>query len=152
MKMGKIEFEVVRISERHLDDIAEIERLSFSHPWTREGLMTLVRENGVGFAAIDKESGKVLAYAGMVIAADEGSITDVATHPDYRRRGIARAVMETMLRYCETNAVSYVALEVRESNESAISLYGGLGFEVVGKRPRFYRSPVEDACVMIKHL
>lgn len=146
------DFEIVKLEEKHLQSTAELEALCFAHPWTAEGLRTLLGEDGVGFAAIEKKSGKVISYAGMIMAADIGDITDVATHPDYRRRGLSRAVMERILEYASEKGMSSMALDVRVSNTGAIALYSGLGFEIAGKRPRFYRTPPEDAYVMIKQL
>ncbi len=146
------DFSIVKLQTEHLADVAHIEALSFAHPWTEEGLMTLIREGGVGFCAVDNESGKVVSYAGMVMAADMGDITDVATHPDFRRRGLSRQVMIKLLEYAREMRIASVALDVRVSNSGAIALYKGLGFEIAGKRPRFYRTPPEDAYVMVKQL
>ena len=146
------DFEIVRLEEKHLESTAELEKICFAHPWTAEGLKTLTGDGGVGFAALEKGSGRVISYAGMIFAADMADITDVATHPDYRRRGISRAVMGRLLEYAREKGATSVALDVRVSNLGAVALYEGLGFEIVGKRPRFYRTPPEDAYVMIKQL
>lgn len=148
----KDKFDIVRLSEEHLSDVAELETLCFAHPWTADGLKTLTGDGGVGFAAVDNESGKVVSYAGMIFAADAGDITDVATHPDFRRRGISRAVMKRLIEFSREKGLVSIALDVRVSNVGAIALYEGLGFDVAGKRPRFYRTPPEDAYVMIKQL
>ena len=147
----KNDFDVVRLEDKHLDSVSELEKLCFAHPWTAEGLKTLTGEGGVGFAAVDT-SGKVISYAGMVLAADMGDITDVATHPDFRRQGLSRAVMERLLEFAVQKQLTSVALDVRVSNVGAIALYEGLGFSIAGKRPRFYRTPPEDAYVMVKQL
>lgn len=144
------DFEIVKLEEKHLESTAELEKQCFAHPWTADGLKTLVREGGVGFAAIEKPSGKVLSYAGMIFASDMADITDVATLPQYRRQGLSKAVMVRLLEYAAEKNVTSVALDVRVSNLAAITLYEGLGFEIAGKRPRFYRTPPEDAYVMIK--
>ena len=146
------DFEIVRLEEKHLECTAELEKICFAHPWTAEGLKTLTSDTGVGFAALEKGSGRDISYAGMLFAADMADITDVATHPDYRRRGISRAVMGRLLEYAREKGATSVALDVRVSNLGAVALYEGLGFEIVGKRPRFYRTPPEDAYVMIKQL
>ena len=146
------EFEIVKIEKKHLHDIAELERLSFAHPWSEQGLLTLVSENGVGFAVTEKKTGKATAYVGMTTAVDEGAITNVATHPSFRRLGQARAVMNALIEYSKENAIRYLSLEVRESNGAAIALYEGLGFSVAGKRPNFYRDPREAALVMTREL
>lgn len=144
-------FEIIRICSEHLSSLAELEALCFAHPWTETGLKTLTEDGGVGFAVLDNK-GNVISYAGMVIGADEGSITNVATHPDHRRQGISRSVMEKLIEYSCEKGLSLIALEVRESNTAAIALYTGLGFKIAGKRPHFYRTPSEDAYVMIKKL
>ncbi len=148
----KNDFKIVRLTEELLDSVAELELICFAHPWTAEGLKILTGDGGVGFALIAVESGRVISYAGMILAADMGDITDVATHPDFRRKGFSRSVMEALLGYAKERGLVSVALDVRVSNSGAIALYEGLGFEIAGKRPRFYRTPPEDAYVMIKRL
>ena len=146
------DFHILKLEEKHLLATAELEKLCFAHPWTAEGLKTLISEGGVGFAAIEKASGRLVSYAGMIFSAYEGDITDVATHPDFRRRGLSNAVMDKLIEFSRAKGLSSIALEVRVSNLAAISLYEGLGFEIAGKRLRFYRTPPEDAYVMIKQL
>jgi ribosomal-protein-alanine N-acetyltransferase len=84
----------------------------------------------------------------MTYAADEGSITNVATHPAARRKGLGRAVVGALLAKASELALAFVYLEVRPSNEAAIALYQSLGFETVGRRKNFYRHPTEDALLM----
>ena len=146
------DFEVVKVEKKHLHDIAELEALCFAHPWTEQGLLTLIGETGVGFAVAEKKTGKTTSYVGMTMAADEGAITNVATHPDFRRLGLARAAMNSLIGYAKENSIRYLSLEVRESNSAAIALYEGLGFSVAGKRPNFYRDPREAALVMTVEL
>ena len=79
---------------------------------------------------------------------DEGYITNVAVSPDFRRQGIARALIEALLAKARENGLAFVTLEVRESNAPAIALYTGAGFEPVGKRKNFYSNPTENAVLM----
>ncbi len=138
---------VERGEERHLSGIAALEKLCFSNPWTEDGLLMLLSDNGL--AAVIEEDGDVMAYGGVVFAADEAEITDVATHPDRRRCGYGRAIMEWIIAESRVRGASRMSLEVRASNEAAIELYKSLGFEIMGKRPRFYRNPPEDAYVLV---
>lgn len=138
---------VIRGEERHLSGIAELERLCFANPWTEDGLLMLTSDNGL--AAVIEEDGDVLAYGGVLFAADEAEITDVATCPDRRRCGYGRAIMEWLISESISRGAVRMSLEVRASNEAAIELYKSLGFEIMGKRPRFYRNPTEDAYVML---
>ncbi len=137
-----------RLAERHLDGVAQLERLCFSQPWSRNSLELLTRE-GIGVGVACSCDGQICAYGGMMCAVDEGQITNIATHPDYRRRGYGRAVVEALIKYAKNNGLDSISLEVRESNRAAIDLYASLGFKVEGKRKDFYTKPVESALIMI---
>ena len=137
---------IERVEEKHLLDIAEIEQLCFTSPWSARSLELLLGESAVGFAAVC--DGRVAAYGGMMCVLDEGQITNVATHPDFHRRGLAREVMLAVIDYAKRNGIASITLEVRESNASAIALYEGLGFYRVGTRKGFYKKPVEAAILM----
>jgi len=83
---------------------------------------------------------------------DEGQILNVATHPAWRRRGLADALLTALINEAEKKGLLTLSLEVRESNTAAISLYEKHGFAVAGKRPRFYTHPTEAALVMLRNL
>ncbi len=139
---------ILPLAPEHLPGVAVLERLCFpEEPWSEQALLTLCRDHGTGTVAAD-EDGQVLAYVGMTYAADEGSITNVATHPDARRQGLGRAVVKALLTKAASLNLASVYLEVRPSNEAAISLYQSLGFAIVGRRKNFYRHPTEDALLM----
>ena len=141
---------VDRLSAEHIPAVAEMERLCFSEPWSEKSLGILTGDGAVGFVAL--EGGQVTAYVGMMLVLDEGQITNVATHPDYRRKGYAAAVLDRLIAYSQVVGVSEIFLEVRRSNNAAIKLYEKMGFETVGMRKSFYRAPIEDAILMKKTL
>lgn len=139
---------ILPLDQTHLGDVAVLEQLCFpEEPWSEQALGVLCRDHGTGYVAVD-DAGRVLAYVGMTYAADEGSITNVATHPAARRKGLGRAVVGALLAKASELALAFVYLEVRPSNEAAIALYQSLGFETVGRRKNFYRHPTEDALLM----
>ena len=139
---------ILPLTPANLPGVAELERLCFPHePWSENALSTLCREHGTGFVALSADN-VPLAYVGMTYAADEGSITNVATHPAARRQGLGRAVVSALLAHAPSLGLSDVYLEVRLSNEAAIALYRALGFEEIGRRKHFYRFPTEDALLM----
>ena len=133
------------LSPRHLSAVAEIEALSFSAPWSEASLgMLLDAPNGGLAATVD---GAVAGYIGFLGVLDELEVTNVATHPDYRRRGVGRALVAALLDYAKANGFRRVSLEVRVSNAAAIALYESLGFAPCGTRKNFYASPREDGVI-----
>lgn len=145
-------YEVQRLTASHLAGAALLEALCFSEPWSEKSLEMLLAEPGVGFAVIDRTSGQVQAYGGMLCVGTEGQVTNIAVDPDCRRRGHGRAVTAALLGEAAARGLEQVTLEVRASNEAAIALYQQLGFAAVGRRPHFYRRPTEDAVLMTLNL
>ena len=142
-------FETKAICEDMLGEIAELERLCFSLPWSETSLRILCSEGGVGFAVCDTESGRAVAYGGMLTVLDEAQITNIAVHPDYRRIGLGKRILRRLLGCCGERGITSCSLEVRESNSAARALYSGEGFSEVGRRKNFYSAPREDAVIMI---
>lgn len=140
--------EIVEFAPRHVSAAAEIEKLCFSEPWSEESLaLPATGEYGWGMAC--EVDGVLVAYACMVSVLDEGEIVNVATHPDYRRRGYARAVLGALLEEAQNDGIETISLEVRESNLAAQALYASFNFIPVGKRKDFYSKPREDAIIML---
>ena len=137
-----------KLNAQHIEGVAKLEKLCFSQPWSESSLELLTRE-GIGVGMVCSADGSICAYGGMMVAVDEGQITNIATHPDYRRRGYAKAVVEALIKYAKNNGLDSISLEVRESNAAAIELYTKLGFKVEGKRRDFYTKPTESALIMI---
>ena len=138
----------------HLEGAAELEKLCFSNPWSAKSMELLTNEGiGVGYLcltpAAPNSEPMVTAYGGMLITVDEGQITNIAVHPDHRRKGLGSAILRTLIRHAKDAKLESISLEVRVSNTAAIKLYESFGFEQVGKRPRFYEKPTEDAYVMV---
>ena len=131
-----------------IPSVAEIEKLCFSSPWSEESLKLLLDEKNAGFVA--EIDGITVAYGGIVTVLDEGQITNIATHPDYRRRGLAKAIMEAIDLFSAENGIVYLSLEVREQNIAARSLYVSCGWQEAGVRKNFYSKPLDNAIVMIK--
>ena len=133
-------------------EVAELEELCFSLPWSEKSLELLLADKNAGFVVCDGTSGRVVAYGGMVVVLDEGQITNIATHPDFRRQGLGERVVRAIIDYASESGLASISLEVRESNAAAISLYEKLGFVSVGVRKNFYTSPRENGIVMIKSI
>ena len=137
-----------KLTAETIPGVAELEKLCFAEPWSAKSLELLTNE-GIGVGMVCRKDGIVCAYGGMLVAVDEGQITNIATHPDFRRMGYGRAVVESLVKYAKNNRLDSISLEVRESNKAAIELYSSFGFKVEGKRKDFYTKPTEAALVMI---
>lgn len=131
------------------DAVAVVEEKCFATPWSRESFWRDASSSDAYYLlAIDEELNRVVGYVGCWILAYEGSITNVAIDPEYRRQGIGRKMLLKLIEIVKEKGVTALTLEVRVSNEPAIKLYEGLGFSSVGQRPKYYTNPVEAAEIM----
>jgi ribosomal-protein-alanine N-acetyltransferase len=144
------------ITPADLEPILAIEQNSFQRPWGRLSFEGELRNRSACSYAVKstevKSSGQVIGYAFWHLVADEVHVLKVAVTPAWRGQGIASRLLER----CFTSSVEQGAksahLEVRPSNIAAIELYQKLGFELVGRRPKYYTDSKEDALLMIKDL
>lgn len=134
-----------------VEEVEDIERACFSSPWSLDSLVEELSNPLAVFRTAELD-GKIVGYAGMHHIIDEGYITNIAVLPDYRRQGIARALMESIFEYAEENELKMVTLEVRESNAAAQAMYESMEFEKTGMRKRFYTLPTEDCIIMTREL
>ena len=148
----KAKISIVPMTSEHLDAVAALERLCFPNPWSR-AMFAEELDNALSayLVALD-EAGTVVGYAGLQVILDEGTILNIAVHPDARRRGIASQLLQVFLNFAEGNDLAFLTLEVRASNYDAIALYGSRGFREVGRRKNYYEHPREDALIMTKEL
>lgn len=141
-----MDYKMVSLTKEMLSDLAELEKLCFSVPWS-ENMFAGELENSAAVYRVILYEGKPVAYMGMWLVADEGQITNVAVHPDHRRRGLAKELIETFINIAKREELGILTLEVRASNQSAINLYKSFGFYQVGLRKNYYEGK-EDALLM----
>ena len=141
---------IVPMNADHLDEVAELERICFAAPWSRNMLAEELDNALSAFLVALDGDGKVVGYAGLQVILDEGYITNVAVRPEWRRRGVAGKLLQVFLDFAQANRLAFLTLEVRESNYGAIALYGSRGFRSVGRRRNYYEHPREDAVIMTR--
>src|SRR5262249_392113 len=137
------------VAAADLARIAEIERAIFPDPWSRQSFVETLARTGVRALAVDDGEGHLVGYGVCSLAADEGEILNLAVDPASRRRGIGRRLLSAMLSGLVAAGAGRVYLEVRGSNEAAITLYERTGFQRMGVRRAYYRRPKEDAVTMV---
>lgn len=125
----------------------EIEQACFSMPWSEKSFQdSIIREDTLFLVCEDAST--ITGYIGMYISFEEGSITNVAVSPSYRKKGYGEALVSSVKKYANDKLVEKIFLEVRVSNTPAIKLYEKMGFENLGVRKNFYDHPREDAYIM----
>ena len=138
-----------RMKPSDVEKVASLEKRNFSQPWSSQGFLeALLKEGTLFFVAVLFE--EPIAYSGMYYAADEGEITNIAVEEKFRKNGVGRKLLQELLMESEKEGIHQIFLEVRVSNEAAISLYQSMGFKIVGVRKEFYQEPKEDAYIMKK--
>ena len=141
------------LAEQDLDAAAEIERLSFSSPWSRTSFAEAIAQpNLCYFVGAHRKDGVLVGCAGMHIICGECYIDTVAVHPGWRGNGIGRGLLGALIRYAKAQNADFLTLEVRLSNEIAKRLYQAMGFEKAGVRRDFYENPKEDAVIYTRFL
>lgn len=140
---------IVRQAEKKdIRPMAEMDILCFSAPWSEKSFEKEINENQLAFYIVAEIDGRLVGYAGLWCILEEGHITNVAVHPEFRRRGIGEALVSLLLQYTIENGILNHTLEVRASNDAAISLYTKFGFYPAGIRKNYYEDNGEDAIIM----
>jgi ribosomal-protein-alanine N-acetyltransferase len=140
-------------SGRDLDDVAALEAVCFTNPWTREMLEREIRESEVARVYVLRiPDGAMAAFCACWLILDELHINTIAVDPGRRRGGLGTTLMRHVLEEAAREGAHRATLEVRESNEPARRLYGALGFVESGIRPRYYSQPDEDAIILWRQI
>ena len=139
------------MTSAHVSQIAELEKLCFSDSWSEKSIETeLSCRLSLWLVAMEGE--QVVGYVGSQTVIDESDMMNIAVHPDFRRRGIAEALVAALEDGLRQRGSRALTLEVRDSNVPAIALYEKMGFRQVGLRKNYYRNPKEDARILLKDL
>ena len=138
--------EIIRMNESHVSAVAELERQNFSAPWPEIAVRSELT-NKLALWLVAGEDGVVAGYVGSQTVLQEADMMNIAVADTHRRRGIARMLVEELIRQLDAYQLT---LEVRASNAPAIALYEKLGFTQVGLRKNYYHKPKEDALILRK--
>lgn len=145
------DIDILSLKLEHIDSVLVIDTLCFPTPWSRESFQKEIENNKFARYIIAKKGDVVIGYAGMWLILDEGHITNIAVHPEYRGIGAGKLLLEALIEICRIESINSITLEVRKSNIVAQSLYKKYGFVEEGIRKEYYGDNREDAIIMWKH-
>ncbi|MDO5545160.1 MAG: ribosomal protein S18-alanine N-acetyltransferase [Eubacteriales bacterium] len=140
---------IIPMNESHVAQVAELEKLCFSDPWSENSVASEL-SNPLSLWLIAEKEGTVCGYVGSQTVLDETDMMNIAVRPDCRCKGIAAALITELVDRLKDQGSRILRLEVRESNAPAIALYEAMGFIQLGLRKNYYRNPRENALILGK--
>ncbi|MEO8909088.1 MAG: ribosomal protein S18-alanine N-acetyltransferase [Gemmatimonadaceae bacterium] len=139
--------------EADVGDVAEVERSCFADPWSEESFSRLIDSAPAIFLiALFPPDPAIVGYIIAFSVGEDAEVLNVAVDPRNRGKGLAGQMLDAVLIQLGTRGVRTAFLEVRESNDAALSLYRSRGFSEIGRRSKYYRRPAEDALVLRKFI
>ncbi len=143
------DLKIEKIKKINLKEIMEIEKKAYpNHHWSEESFENELSNKLATYCCVKNGTKKIIGFYGFWQILEEAHITTFATHPDYRRNGVATYLMLNLIKKCYKKMIKYITLEVRTSNVPAISLYEKFGFSTIGMRKKYYQDNNEDALIM----
>ena len=133
----------------HVPQIAQLEKRCFSDPWSEKSIASEL-ENPLSVWLVAVDGGQLIGYVGSQTVLGETDMMNLAVAPEARRQGTGRALVLALVDALTEKGSHSLMLEVRVSNTPAQKLYESLGFSQVGRRPKYYVNPREDALILRK--
>lgn len=141
--------EILEMNQNHINQIVEMEQLYFSDPWSVSAFQSEL-DNSLALWLVAVEGDRVLGYVGSQTVLGQADMMNLAVRQECRRQGVAQQLVERLVQELSDRNANILMLEVRVSNEPAIAFYEKMGFVHVGRRPKYYFKPREDAFIMRK--
>ena len=141
--------EIESMKEARVPQIAALERVCFSDPWSEKSILSEL-ENPLSCWLVAMDGERLAGYVGSQTVLGETDMMNLAVDPDYRRKGLGKELILSLIEALRQRESRCLTLEVRDSNAPARALYEGLGFQEIGRRKNYYRNPKEDALIYKK--
>lgn len=138
---------IEHMTEAVVPQVAALEAACFSTPWSESSIRSEL-ENPYAIWLVAMEGDALAGYLGVQFGPDGGDIMTIAMAPAFRGQGIGKQLLSAMVQILREKQLGWLTLEVRPSNAAAVGLYEAMGFREVGRRPRYYKKPTEDALLM----
>ncbi|PPA68455.1 ribosomal-protein-alanine N-acetyltransferase [Jeotgalibacillus proteolyticus] len=144
--MSDVSYRLMTLKD--IDLVMQVERESFSVPWSREAFENELMINQFAKYILMEKENEVIGYCGLWLIMDEAHITNIAIVPKLRGQKLGELLMQEVISMARNAGAKTITLEVRISNLVARSLYQKLGFLEGGIRKNYYSDNQEDALVM----
>ena len=145
--------ELFPLELKYCEDVARISKECLPEYWSLGSICDVLKySNNIYYVVKDLQTDEVVAFAGIMIVADEAELLNIAVDSEYRKCGIAQKLLEQLFVDAKTQNAYRILLEVRESNVHAQALYSKVGFSDLGRRKNYYSNPSEDAIIMERML
>lgn len=140
---------IIRLAEKKdIEALAELDDICFAIPWNRSAFEYEINENLKAIYLVAELDDRIIGYVGVWVILDEGHITNIAVHPDFRNKGLGKLLLSNLFEITDRKGVERYTLEVRDSNDAALSLYSKFKFKQEGKRLKYYEDTGEDALIL----
>lgn len=148
--MNLFELKIESLSKAHLSAILELDQICFGGLWSKVGYEREIDSpNSEIHGLFSQKTGEELLGMGCFWSIlEEAHITILAVNPQYHRQGMGAALLYSLLATARDRGLERATLEVRVSNQAAISLYEKFGFKTAGRRRRYYQNNGEDALIL----
>ena len=143
-----MKFVIRKMTLEDMPGVIDLDQKSFSLPWPERSFRFELTANPASRSWVADFEGKIVGMIVVWLIIDEAHVATLATHPDFRRRGIAKKLLSQALLHLMEDGAQSSFLEVRESNFAAQEMYRKFGYEASGRRPHYYRDNDEDAILM----
>lgn len=137
--------------EADISQVIGLEKEIFPDPWPKSVFEEQFSSNEWS-SFVAESDGVITGYACFMVVSDEAHLTNIAVAKAFRRKSVAKRLLKPILDVVKEKGCEFILLEVRSSNNAAIAFYESLDFRELYKRPHYYRSPDEDALVMVRYL
>ena len=141
--------EITRMTKAHVASVANLEKICFSDPWSEKSVGEELK-NELSLWLVAMEGERLAGYVGSQTVLGETDMMNVAVDPVFRRQGLGEKLIQSLIEQLKAAGSHCLTLEVRATNTPAIALYSKMGFQEIGRRPKYYRNPREDALILRK--
>lgn len=147
--MSLQEYQIIPMTKDTCEVVFEIAKSCLPEYWSLQNICdTLKYDNNYFYVVQLGMTQEIVGFAGMMTIADEAELLDIAILPEYRQKGLAKALLEKVESTARRKGANRMLLEVRQSNVAAKTLYSLFGYELLAVRKNYYSNPTEDADIM----